>query len=226
MISPQTLFFALIGGILPALFWLWFWLHEDKKKPEPRGYIIATFFAGMVVVGLALPIQRYIREVFGSQTAVMLLLWAAAEEFLKFGAAWFVSLRKKVMNEPIDGIVYLITAALGFSALENTLFLLDPLSSNIAQGILTGNMRFIGATLLHTLSSGIIGAAIAFSYYRPVIKREIYMLGGLILGTVLHTVFNFFIIQRNTEIFLIFSAVWISVIGLILLFERAKRIHP
>ena len=29
--------FALIGGFVPALVWLWFWLKEDKQKPEPKG---------------------------------------------------------------------------------------------------------------------------------------------------------------------------------------------
>jgi RsiW-degrading membrane proteinase PrsW (M82 family) len=38
---------------------LWFWLREDKEKPEPLLLIAITFIAGMAVVPLALPLQKY-----------------------------------------------------------------------------------------------------------------------------------------------------------------------
>ena len=32
--DPKTLGLSFVGGILPALIWLWFWLKEDKENPE------------------------------------------------------------------------------------------------------------------------------------------------------------------------------------------------
>ena len=62
-------------------------------------------------------------------------------------------------------MVYLITVALGFAALETGLFLMEPLShGDISRGIITGNLRFMGAALIHTLSSAVVGYAIALSY--------------------------------------------------------------
>ena len=89
------------------------------------------------------------------------------EEVFKFAAAYFVALRARVYDEPLDAIIYLVTVALGFSALENALFLWGPLKEgDILRTIVTGDLRFIGATLLHTLSSATIGIALALSFYK------------------------------------------------------------
>ena len=58
MLSFQTILFALLGGVLPALLWLWFWLKEDKKRPEPRGLILLAFIAGMLTVPVVLPFEK------------------------------------------------------------------------------------------------------------------------------------------------------------------------
>lgn len=218
---------ALLGGVIPALLWLWFYLHEDKKRPEPRGRIFITFIAGMLSTLVVLPIEQFI-ESHVTTTTLLIILWATAEEVLKYLAAYFTALRTKVNNEPIDALIYLVTAALGFAAMENALFLLTPLGDGqIAQTIITGNMRFIGATVLHTLSSGVIGALVAFSYYKKSLVKKEFVLIGLILATGLHTAFNL-LIMRSTggSIFSVFFLVWIAVGILFLLFEKAKTIHP
>lgn len=226
MVSLQTVLTALFAGIIPAILWLIFWLQEDRKRPEPRGYITATFFAGMVAVVLALPAERFVQQILSSTPVFMVLGWAAIEEILKFGAAWFTGLSSKMMDEPVDGMIYLITAALGFAALENVLFLLEPISeSGLMAGIITGNMRFIGATLVHVLSSAAIGTAIALSYYRRKFIKEIDVALGLILAVVLHGVFNLFIMEYNSDTFIVFSVVWLATIGLLYIFEKAKRVH-
>jgi len=226
--SGLTLFWALLGGVLPALLWLWFYLHEDKKRPEPRGRIILTFIAGMLATIIVLPIEQFIEESVAGTTFVVILLWAVAEEGLKYLAAYFTALRTRVNNEPIDAIIYMVTAALGFAAMENTLFLLTPLGDGqIAQTIITGNMRFIGATVLHTLASGVAGAMIAFSYYKKKIIKKEFVLIGLILAIGLHALFNLLIINNEgRSIFTVFLLVWIAVSVLLLLFEKAKRVQP
>ena len=37
---------AIVGGFLPTFFWLWFWLQEDHKKPEPMRLVMKTFIVG------------------------------------------------------------------------------------------------------------------------------------------------------------------------------------
>jgi RsiW-degrading membrane proteinase PrsW (M82 family) len=56
--SPETLVYAFLGGIVPALIWLYFLLKEDARCPEPRHMIIIALAAGMVSVPLSLPLEH------------------------------------------------------------------------------------------------------------------------------------------------------------------------
>jgi len=136
------------------------------------------------------------------------------------------ALHMPAFNEPIDAVIYLITAGLGFAALENALFLVGSfLDGGLINGFVVGNMRFLGATLLHSVTSAVVGIAIAFSYFR---KQEIKVINtflGIILATLLHAIFNFYIIRTGGgELLNIFLVLWVFVLIIILLFERVKRI--
>lgn len=52
--ETNVLIFALLGGIVPALFWLWFWMREDKLRPEPKSAILSAFAGGIIAVLMAL----------------------------------------------------------------------------------------------------------------------------------------------------------------------------
>ncbi len=234
MPSPETIFFALAGGILPALLWLWFWLQEDRLHPEPRGMIIRTFFMGMVAVPLVLPFEQLAQSHFCSGISNMLLctngtvvifLWCVSEEIFKWLAAYVSALRTPEYDEPIDAVIYLLTAALGFAALENTFFLLTSISQTTAiTSLITGNLRFIGATLLHVLASGTVGYFIALSFSRGRFGKVLYFIFGLALAILLHTLFNLYIMRsEGTQIFIVFCFVWVAILLLITGFEKVKR---
>jgi len=226
MIDMETAIYALLGGILPALIWLAFWLREDARHPEPRGLILRTFILGMGAVILVLPFQKAVDNLLPGMTVAAILWWVILEEVFKFIAAYFGGLKSIEDNEPIDPIIYMITAALGFVALENTLFLFGPLlGEDTMRSVITGNLRFIGASLLHVVSSGFVGVSLAFSFYKSRRKRVILTMFGLILAIVIHTGFNLAIIHwNNSGAMLAFSLVWISVVLLLLAFERTKKI--
>jgi RsiW-degrading membrane proteinase PrsW (M82 family) len=221
MITPPVVFIAFLGGVLPVLLWLVFWQLEDHCDPEPKKLIALSFVAGMAMVPVVLPFQHIIQGFTQQWPSLMFLAWAFTEEFFKFLAAWVVILRNRAVDEPIDAIVYMITVALGFAGLENTLFLLRP-DSPVADLLLTGGQRFIGSTLLHTLASATIGIALALAFYKSGRVRGWYVLGGLILAVALHTIFNLIILSGGNG-FAAFVLVWIGVIVVMLFFERLKR---
>ena len=226
MISPNAIFFSLIGGILPALFWLYFWLREDKLKPEPRSLIMLSFFGGMAAVLAAFFAEKIIRDAVASNLILIAIYAPIIEELFKFLAAYFSVLKRKEDDEPIDPIIYLISSALGFAALENALFLMSPLSeNNIITSVTTGNLRFIGATLLHVVASSIIGIFIGFSFYKRKIFKFFMIIIGLATAMILHSFFNFFIIKGTDEsILAVFAGLWVAVIFLILILEKVKKI--
>ncbi len=251
--SAETIFFALAGGVLPALLWLWFWLQEDRLHPEPRSMIIRTFIIGMIAVPIVLPIEQIIQYSFFPKIGAAVLgfvvphsftayaaylsgilpaqiwvviLWAAAEEILKWSSALLAALDTKEYDEPIDAVVYLLTAALGFSAMENTFFLLTSVAkTGFAASFVTGNLRFIGATLLHVLSSGVVGLFMGLSFSKNWFAKMIYLLFGLALAILLHTVFNLYIMKSGDKsIFIVFCFVWAAILLLIAGFEKVKRL--
>lgn len=227
----NTLLYALLGGLLPALLWLWFWLREDAKHPEPRWLIASTFFAGIAIVPIALFAEQAAALVFSG--TFLISVWAAIEEVLKFGAAYFVAFKSidlkknRLVDEPIDPLIYMITAALGFAAIENTLFLFGPLDTgDFFSGILTGNLRFLGATVLHTVASAAIGAAMGFTFYKSAAFKRIAFVIGLCTAIALHALFNFFILITEVgNTFFVFGIVWLAALALLAVFEKIKRVR-
>ena len=227
-VTPLMLFFALLGGILPAVFWVWFWLKEDKLHPEPRGLIILAFLMGMVATAAAYPLEKWIAEELVATSFQLLFLWAIVEEGLKFLAVWVLILHSKYFDEPIDAVIYFITIALGFAALENALFLFNPLGDGDALAtILLGNFRFIGATLLHVAASGLAGIALALAFYKNARTRRLALFGGLCSAIALHTMFNFSIItSEGAFLYEIFIGLWSFILVILLICEKIKRLPP
>lgn len=234
----QTIIFALLGGIIPALVWLWFWLKEDGTYPEPPKLIFLTFILGMLVVPIALFVQLIINAFILKEVeiqdfitiapfagTIIIIAWAFIEEFVKWIAAYFGGLHMRANDEPVDVLIYMITAALGFAALENALFIFAPiLDGDTVTPLITTNMRFIGATLVHVASSSLLGVFMAFSYFfKPELKQR-YFIVGLIISVALHALFNLSIINGN-GVFVTFAAVWLVVLVIIILFEKIKNIH-
>lgn len=226
MNSLTTILFSILGGVLPALLWLWFWLKEDRLHPEPKARVIMVFIAGMASVFLVLPLEKFVFTASLSiVSTITILLWASIEEMAKYIVAHFTALKNKVVDEPIDAVIYMITAALGFSALENTLFLFKLVNDNyFIQSLMTGNSRFLGATLLHVASSAAIGVMIGLAYYKKPLTKKFFLLTGIILSIALHTAFNLLIIKFEEDLFFVFAGVWVLIILLIVMIEKIKKI--
>ncbi len=205
------------------MLWLAFWLLEDRCEPEPKRFIFFAFVGGAAVVWAALYLERLVMPHFAG--IQLYFLWALIEEALKFGAAYFVALQWRVFDEPIDAVVYMVTVALGFAAMENMLFLLSPLGAgDTLKAIITGDLRFVGATLLHTLSSATVGISLALAYYQRARVRKIAAAVGLILAVLLHTLFNFFILATGgSSVFGIFLVIWVGIVAILLLVEKVKQ---
>jgi protease PrsW len=233
----NTIFFIFLLGILPAFAWLWFWLREDNEHPEPRRYILLTFLYGAIAVPFALGLQLLFNTLFainGTEAVsnssfihafLIVFVWAATEEFVKYKAAWHGGLNKTITDEAVDVPIYMISAALGFAALENGLFLLAPfLNGNIQEVIMTTKLRFIGSTLVHIASSALMGMFIGYSLFFIKKIRKEYTIIGFILAALLHALFNLFIIKGSQNSFVGFLLIWLFVILIIVLFERIKKI--
>ncbi len=237
---------AIAGGILPSLVWLWFWLKQDSKSPEPTGLIALSFFVGMAIVYFVLPLQKLVLSnivsivdmvnavaskislTAPSEEVIRTTLWAFIEEFAKYATVFFIAFKSRFFDEPMDAVIYIITAALGFSAMENTLYIFKDLATSGAFEVFgNGNMRFLGATIVHIVSSAFIGLAIAFSFYAPKYIKFISVILGISTATLLHAYFNLSIMVSDGTVktLLVFSQFWGAIIVIIILLALVRRIQ-
>lgn len=233
--------YALIGGILPSLLWLWFWMHEEHKHHEPRKIILLTFLLGMLSVLVAIPLEKKFvslgqmysdshmgtfSQIFSELSIITLIVWALIEETVKYLSARFVALKKPTFVHPIDAFIYLTTASLGFSAMENSILLISPLFRGETIGVINAlSARFMGASLLHFLTSGVLALFIGLTFYASRAKKALGILIGLITAVLLHSLFNFFIINNDKQdTFSVFLSVWVLIIFLTISLERVKKI--
>ncbi|MEK7650389.1 MAG: PrsW family glutamic-type intramembrane protease [Patescibacteria group bacterium] len=232
MAEPLNIFLALLGGILPALVWLLFWLREDADHPEPRALVAGLFLGGAAAVVPTYLTQELLRLVFNlsidNHLVVTVLAWAASEEIIKFLIVAALALRTRYFDEPLDAMIYLITVALGFAAAENALFVLNVMQDPNSLAVdlwRNGNFRFIGATIAHTVSSATVGIAIALAFCERRGKQILALLAGLAVATVLHALFNYLIINSTgAEVMKIFILFWALAIVIIYLFEKVKTL--
>ena len=189
--QSQYLLYGILG-FFPGLAWLFFFLQEDYRRSEPKGLIASTFLWGGLVTFLVLPLQVIAKRSLlaggiPDANPLHLLILAALEEILKFAAVYFWISRRREFDEPIDAMVYMIIAALGFASVENVATALRAVNG---AELLT--LRFIGATLLHCLASGIVGYYWALGIVKCRAKE--YLAIGLVLASVFHGIFNYLMI--------------------------------
>ncbi|MFA5095262.1 MAG: PrsW family glutamic-type intramembrane protease [Candidatus Paceibacterota bacterium] len=186
--------------------------------------IASIFFIGMVCVIIVIPLQKFIQNNVTSNVW-QIIGWASIEELIKYLGVVILLYKTNRVDEPIDWPIFLITAALGFAALENTLYLTKSFSLDQATaGLLTGQLRYLGSTLLHAVSSGIIGISLGLSYYMGKYVKRMYLFMGIILAIALHSSFNFFIMENSGSNFLgVLGFLWVVTIIIMLLFEKLRR---
>lgn len=227
-----SVFIPIATGIIPALIWLWFWLKEDREHPEPKRLIARTFVLGMISVLVALGLEYALHLLVRGHSVIdinggiiFIISLALIEEVVKYASAR-PALKSKNFDEPIDAVMYLIIASLGFAAMENVFFLIGMFKDGgMTMGFMLGNMRFLGANLLHSMTSAVVGVSIAMSYYRRKTIKLTYLSVGVILATLLHAIFNLYIIKMSGENNLnLFLGLWVFTIIIIMAFEKVKRI--
>lgn len=235
-------------GILPSLLWLQFYLRKDVK-PEPKAMILKIFFYGMLLTVPAIFLEKAFFEIeiknlspFFISILNIFIGVAFVEEYLKFLLIKLKILKNPEFDEPVDAMIYMIIAALGFAAAENLLVLFSvgiqnsngggfllPLLTPVFLGKIfeISLLRFLGATFLHALSSAIIGFFIGLSFFEKE-KRKSLILIGMILAVLLHGLYNFSIIELEKGLNTLIVPFFLLIIAALFVsfgFKKLKKIN-
>ena len=216
--------FAIITGLVPSLIWLFFWLRLDRKRKEPFVLLFISFVVGAGSVLFATLLQGGVRELMTDSPA-RVVVFAGIEEVLKFFVFYMIAYKSDFNDEPIDPPIYLIAVALGFAALENIFYVIEPTTQEgLTAGLLTGGFRFFGSTLLHAIASAFIGIVISLT---PRAIEGLGMLIGVAGAIFLHSTFNFFILKNDSASFLqVYGYLWVAAIISLLIMEKLRRLPP
>lgn len=214
---------AILAAFVPAVAWLWFFWTRDRYEREPRRLIGKLFVWGVFsapwALGLALflaRLERYVDAVgrAGAIPVAIVLLFglvfvkALNEEVMKYLVTANSTRTDPNFNEPVDGMIYMTTAALGFAAAENFLYIFGtytgilagaaeagvaaaealPAAALQAFGIVAPLRSLLSATG-HVAMSGIVGYCLG----QAVVGRRSgrVVLAGLLLAALLHAAYNF-----------------------------------
>ena len=207
--------FCLICGILPSVAWLLFFLREDAH-PESNRMILKVFCYGIIAAFLAAVFEFIFLGLleFGSkfffnliiiQLVSIFIVVGFTEEFMKYLIVRKTAISDPEFDEPLDAMLYMVIAGLGFAAVENVLYLLSlghPL--NVSGTLILTFFRFLGATFLHALCSGTIGFFLALSFFETKNRLKLIII-GLFLAALLHGLYNFSIMKLDEGFSLILA---------------------
>ncbi len=207
--GPINMFITYIFfGIAPSIIWLLFYLRKDSN-PESNRMIVKVFLYGMIAVipayfvemALGFAPKLFSISPFWVYVINAVIITAVVEEIFKYWTVKKTALKNSEFDEPIDAMLYMIIAALGFAALENLLYLWpasgDPAPLDTL--VNTSALRFLLPVFLHALASGILGFFLALSFFYTKKRAKLKIL-GIGIAIVLHGLFNFFIIQLDQDI--------------------------
>lgn len=233
MDSPGSYLLLVILGTLPSLIWLMYWLRKDAH-PEPKILVTKVLLLGIMLSPLAIVLELLFVQLVARfflvsaadlSNSTWFYLWAAlVEEVTKYLVVYFVVLRSPAFDEPVDAMIYMLTAAMGFAAMENILVINRVIGSGLGATIGIWGLRFAGATLLHALSSALLGYFIALAWFYFSYRKMLFVI-GLTMATAFHWTFNLFISQMQQTASLVFSTLLLMVMAFLIsvLFDKIKE---
>jgi RsiW-degrading membrane proteinase PrsW (M82 family) len=92
----------------------------------------------------------------------------------------------------------MIIGALGFTLVENFYYIIDSLQNfEYLDSLIRSSYRFLGASLLHVITSAIIGICISVVFFKNKKIRMTMAFIGLMIATGIHTLFNVLVLSGN-----------------------------
>ncbi|MDH5657593.1 MAG: PrsW family glutamic-type intramembrane protease [Spirochaetia bacterium] len=177
-----------------SVVWL-VWMRSYGGNVSRRGLFI-VFAIGIISGPVAGSLTHFLRTAFnveiGSSIAanffVFFLLVGPIEEVSKFIAAFISSHRRNDFSNSADGILVAVSAALGFAAGENVLYL------NV-YGPETTFLRLIFTNIAHVVFSVIWGYALGVVLHES--ASISFLIAALVIGSILHGAYDFFLLLHT-----------------------------
>ena len=214
----------LLVTILPSILIILFFVYSDKFR-EPRGEIFKVFIYGILITIPAYFLNSYLDEFWYNNFKVSegligsFLSAAPVEEGLKLSILYFFVYKMKDFNEPIDGIVYGVTASLGFATLENFYYVYLLADYYQTSSMSLAIVRSFSAVPAHA----VFGVFMGYFFMKYVfVKKGDNLLFAFTIPFVLHGCYNLFI---ASNFYISLGLILISWIIALKMFSGLKEIQ-
>ncbi len=191
---------ALVIALAPALLWLASFHLRELREAAPKGHVVPTFLFGAFVAGpsaaFIIDLSAHSFEPALNFSSMALERWiyaiaiaGMAQELAVYLVVRYSLYTSPAFDEPIDGLVYMSAAGIGFASYESYQLLQATggeifLSAAVSQSAIT--------TLGHASFAGIMGLAMAhakFSFARHV-HRSTALVVGLLAAAILNGTYH------------------------------------
>jgi RsiW-degrading membrane proteinase PrsW (M82 family) len=187
----QTILAVAIAAGIPALFLLLIYTLDLYASRAFRLVVLCFGWGAVGAFGLAYLINTYIGLPLGRALKVdpqLFLVIAFApviEEIAKSLSLFYVS-RRSEFTYFVDGAIYGFAAGIGFSIIENFLYL----SMNSGLGIALALTRAFSTCLMHGTAASLVGTVVGRFRFRRQSGRRLALFGGWAAAILLHAFFN------------------------------------
>ena len=212
----------LLVTILPSILIILFFVNSDKFK-EPKSEIIKVFIFGILITIPAYILNTFLGDFWYNNTKVSqnlissFLTAAPVEEGLKLSILYYFVYKMKDFNEPLDGIVYGVTASLGFATLENIYYVYLLADHFQTSSMALAVLRSFSAVPAHAVFGIFMGY---FFMKYSFIKKGDNLFFAFIIPFVLHGCYNLFIASNFFVSLTLIIVAWIVALRL---FSRLKK---
>lgn len=192
-------------SFIPAVLWIVYFYYQDKYEKEPLKILIATFLLGCFSIIPAVIIELIFQNFLNNamyfsaiRILITMLVVGFAEEISKFLAVYVYSYKNPEFNEPMDGIVYCVTAAMGFAFVENIGYMLkfQAISGNLGAYSI-GVFRALFSMFGHASFAVVLGSYVGRAKFNQK-KQTAHFLKGITFAALIHTFYNF-ALQMNKQ---------------------------
>ena len=218
-------------AILPGFILLFVFYKLDKYEPEPADKIRKVLIAGLLSPIIVAPSERGLSSFLFDlveKTSVAgialdaFLVAGLVEELAKMGVVWLTIYHDPEFDEPYDGIVYCVTASLGFAIVENLFYAVGSDLHNVVA-------RALLSVPLHALCGVFMGTFMGLSKFRPEQKAGLLAL-ALLVPVLAHGVYDFFafieIPQLSPYILPLLGFFWIVALIKVRVLVKASPFAP
>jgi RsiW-degrading membrane proteinase PrsW (M82 family) len=217
----------LVLAIAPAVALFLFFYLRDKYRKEPLGILLATFGLGAASLVPAALTSLSLQKLTGWRSDTPSLLHAflgamiivgLVEEGAKFLVVRFYAYHRPEFDEPYDGIMYSVMAALGFATLENIIYV-------FSNGAGAGLMRALLSMPSHAFDGVLMGYFLGEAKFARNDRTGNWLSAlGFGLAVTAHGVYDFIVFSLDKAPLMILSLITMAALFWVIFFKATRKL--